>query len=340
MGLTFTRSEKLEEKRRWEKARRSAFVQDVLGVFTQRPTNLVRFEEVRDKLKLRNVRELGLQNVPLDHIVGSVGRYQDFNRAFLPRRDDLQDRWRRIDQLMSAGRGYPPIDLYKVGAVYFVRDGNHRVSVARQHHFPTIQACVWEWPTDIPLGPDNDIDNLLCQIAQAAFLEQTGIDHLCPDVHLALTQADGYQDLLDDIQTYQHILSTIDGQDMPFDEAVTLWCEMRYSPIVDIMRGRDILRYFPGRTEADLFLWLCRNQQELQASYEGQILMEEAADDLGQRFGRRFWLLRPMRRATRRVAHTVLNRAHGWWRALRRALKRRREDTHGMDDQTGPGTRA
>ncbi|MDH4138850.1 MAG: hypothetical protein OEW09_19365, partial [Anaerolineae bacterium] len=89
MRKTYTTSETWE----WEQARRAAFVQDVLGAFTQRPADLLPFEEVRQKLQLRNVRYLGLQDVPLDHIVGSVGRYQDFTRAFFPRWDDLQDRW-------------------------------------------------------------------------------------------------------------------------------------------------------------------------------------------------------------------------------------------------------
>jgi hypothetical protein len=131
MNKTYTTSET-----QWKQARRVAFAQDVLAAFTKRPADLLPFEEVRQKLQLSNMRYLGLQDVPLDHIVGSVGRYQDFTRAFLPRWDDLQDRWQRIDRLVITGADLPPIELYKVGQVYFVRDGNHRVSVARQHNFP------------------------------------------------------------------------------------------------------------------------------------------------------------------------------------------------------------
>ena len=106
------------QTREWEQARRTAFIQDALATFTQRPADLLPFEEVRQKLQLSNVRYLGLQDVPLDHIVGSVGRYQDFTRAFFPRRDDLQDRWRRIDRLVSklpgvelAGNGYRGVGI-------------------------------------------------------------------------------------------------------------------------------------------------------------------------------------------------------------------------------------
>jgi hypothetical protein len=292
-------------KTRWDQARRSAFVQDVLAAFIQRPADLLPFEEVRYKLNLRNVFEQGLQDVPLDHIVGSVGRYQDFTRAFFPRQDSLKDRWQRIDRLVAKGGGLPPIELYKVGAVYFVRDGNHRVSVARKHHFPTIQAYVWEYQTDIALEPNTDIDVLLCQNAHTSFLERTHIDRLCPDLDIRLTQPDAYADLLNEIQAYQGILSQIDEEDMPFDQAVVLWCDMRYTPIVDIIRQRDILQDFPGRTETDLYLWLCQNQKELATHYGDQVLMEEAADDLAIRFGETRLPIRQVKQAVKRMTGAV-----------------------------------
>jgi len=292
-------------KTRWDQARRSAFVQDVLATFTQRPADLLPFDEVRHKLQLRNVFELGLQDVPMEHIVGSVGRYQDFTRAFFPRQDSLKDRWQRIDRLVTNGSGLPPIELYKVGKVYFVRDGNHRVSVARKHHFPTIQAYVWEYQTNIALEPNTDIDALLCQNAHTSFLRRTHVDRLCPDLNIRLTQPDGYAALLDEIEAYQAILSQIDEQEMAFNEAVVLWGEMRYSPIIDIIRQRDILQGFPGRTETDLYLWLCRNQEELAAHYGDQVLMEEAADDLAVRFGETHLPVRQVKQAVKRMTVAV-----------------------------------
>jgi hypothetical protein len=307
-------------KTHWDQARRSAFVQDVLLSLTRRPAELLPFEEVRDKLQLENVYELGLQDVSLDHIVGSVGRYQDFNRAFFPRRDDLQDRWQRIDRLLARDGTIPPIEVYKVGEVYFVRDGNHRVSVARKHGFPSIQGYVWEYQTQVPLGPDTDLDELLCRTAHAAFLERTHIDRLCPTLDIRLTQPDGYAALLTEIEAYQVILSQIDEEEMPFDEAVVLWGEMRYSPIVEIIGQRDILQEFPGRTETDLYLWLCHNHEGLSARYEDQVLMEKAADDLALRFGQTRLPTRPVRQALRRMTDVVLNRTSAAWNGLRRAL--------------------
>lgn len=311
------------ESREWRQARQSAFIQDVLAAFTRRSVDLISFEHVHQKLQLSNLRYLDLQTVPLDQIVGSVGRYADFTRAFFPRQDHLQQRWQRIEELVATGRELPPIELYKVGQVYFVRDGNHRVSVARQHGISTLKACVWEYETHIPLEPDSDIDDLLCKTARAAFMECTNIDHLCPGVQIKLTQPDGYEYLLSEIQAYQQILSEIDGREIPNDEAVTLWYEIRYRPIVEIIRLCGVLQYFPGRTETDMYLWLCRNLQELEASYGHGILLDEAAHDLSKRFGRNRF---PGRR---------INQAIGWsakvmavwvpdrWMAAQRALKRK-----------------
>ncbi|MEJ2211101.1 MAG: hypothetical protein P8129_18960 [Anaerolineae bacterium] len=309
------------ESRGWKQARQSAFVQDVLSAFTRRPAGLMSFEDVQQKLQLDHVHYLELQEVPLDQIAGSVGRYTDFTRAFFPRQDHLRTRWQGIEALLRTGRSLPPIELYKVGQVYFVRDGNHRVSVARQRGLSSLNAFVWEYETDVPLEPGSDVDELLCRTAHAAFVKTTHIDRLRPDAQIRLTRAGGYEDLLCEIRAYQQILSGIDRRDIGEDEALTLWYDIRYTPIVEIIRQRGILDHFPGRTEADLYLWLCRNLQDLEAGYGHPILGQEAAQDLRNRFGTtRF----PARRAGRVVGRSA-RVAAAWisarWRAVRGALR-------------------
>ena len=290
------------ETKEWKLARQAAFAQDVLAALTRRPADLLPFEEVRQKLRLRSAHYLGLQDVPLDQIVGSVGRYRDFTRSFFPRQDDLQERWKRIVRLATSGGGFPPVELYKVGQVYFVRDGNHRVSVARQNKAPTIQAYVWEYETRVSLEPDTDVKDLWGKAAHAAFLKRTNLDRICPDVPIELTQPDGYEDLLYEIEAFQQSLSKIDARDVPFDEAVLLWCEMHYTPMVELIRQRGVLQEFPGRTEADLFLWLRRNQEELEVRYGHKVLLEEAADDLAQRFGEKPSPVSQFKKIAERVA--------------------------------------
>ena len=89
------------------------------------------FEEVRKALGALNKVRIGRRVVPVERIVGSVGRHRDFDRAFLPAKASLGTKWKRIDRAFHRGQELPSVMLYKVGEVYFVEDGNHRVSVAR-----------------------------------------------------------------------------------------------------------------------------------------------------------------------------------------------------------------
>ena len=294
-------------QRLWEQARRQAFIQDILSALTQRQGDLLPFDQVRSSLHLTNARYLGLQDVPLDQIVGSVGRSQDFTRAFFPRGGIARERWREIAHLTAIIDGnLPPVELYQVGQLYFVRDGNHRVSAARQQKRLCIEAHVWEYETRVPLEPGIALEDLLAKAAYAAFLEHTNVDeHLCSDMTVELTQPEGYDDLLRQIEAFQYCLSRIDEREVPFVEAVALWCEMRYTPIIEIIRERDILREFPGRTEADLYLWLCRNQEELSTRYGRDVLLDEAAEDLAGRFGEKPSPTRQVKKAIGRVAGSV-----------------------------------
>jgi hypothetical protein len=127
----------------WNQARRKAFWQGfsrALGISRQ-PTELLAFEDVQQKLRLAQNTYRGLQVVPLDKIVGSVGRYHDFTRTFLPLVESDGPRWQRVAELQME-TGLPPIELYNVGDAYFVKDGI-TVSVARQFGATTIEAYVW-----------------------------------------------------------------------------------------------------------------------------------------------------------------------------------------------------
>jgi hypothetical protein len=311
------------ESREWRQARRTAFVEEALAVLKQRPAALMSFEHVHERLHLKNVRYLDLQDVPTDRIVGSVGRYQDFTRAFFPRGDHLRGRWENIDQLVATGQRLPPVELYKVGQVFFVRDGNHRVSVARHRGLSSIEAQVWEYDAPVQLQPDSDIDELLCTAAREAFLERTHIDRLCPNLHIELTQPVGYDVLLNEIGRFQEILSRMDGRELSAEEAVTLWCDIRYIPIVDIIRRRAILQDFPDRTEADLYLWLCRNRRELERGYQQHVMMEDAAGDLSRRFGENLPGGRRVRKAARWAAGVTAKWAADARRAWQTARKRK-----------------
>jgi hypothetical protein len=158
-------------------------LQGVLARITGRSNELLSYEEVADKLKLQGRVDKGVQMIPVDAIIGSVGRYTDFTRTFLPRRANDEQRWANVKAatLDPVGEGLQPIE------VYFVVDGNHRVSIARQEGWKTMQAHVIEIQTDIPLTPDVQPDELIVKAEYADFLEQTGLNRSQVPVELRTT---------------------------------------------------------------------------------------------------------------------------------------------------------
>src|SRR5262245_43253082 len=190
----------------FQSARQKAGLQEVLARITGKSTQLLSYDEVAEKLKLRARTERGVQHIPLDAIVGSVGRDTDFTRAFLPRLAVDQQRWARVKAAMQEGAGLPPIEVYKVGNVYFVIDGNHRVSIARQEGAITIEARVIEVKTDIPLTPDIQPDDLIIKAEYAEFLQATHITDLRPNVDLSVSIPGQYEKLMSQIYLQKFIM--------------------------------------------------------------------------------------------------------------------------------------
>ncbi|MCB0190957.1 MAG: hypothetical protein KDJ65_03335 [Anaerolineae bacterium] len=135
------------------KAQQLAFIEKWLNFFRGRSNDLLSFEAVKQYLKIKKPINKGLQEIELKNIVGSVSKYRNFSRSFLPKNYEDEERWRRVDSLFY-NQGFEPIEVYKVGQVYFVRDGNHRVSVNRTHGVTTIEAYVTEYKTDVPIDED------------------------------------------------------------------------------------------------------------------------------------------------------------------------------------------
>jgi len=270
--MTNTRAEGV---RHFGKARWQATLTQLTARFTGRDMRLLPFDAIRSELRWQNPLYKGVQEIPLTAVVGSVGRYREFNRQFLPLSDSLKERWVQVDTL-STTAGWPPIEVYQVGNVYFVRDGNHRVSVARHMQIPTIEAHVWEYPQEVEIDPESDLDQIFIQLGERTFMQQTGLDSLIPDHTIQFTSPGRYTELLMQIADLRQKLAVIDGQEMPYPEAVIAWYEMIYLPTVQIIHDSNLLADFPGRTQADLFVWLSKYRSGLAESGEYDNLAELA----------------------------------------------------------------
>jgi nucleotide-binding universal stress UspA family protein len=264
----------------FKRMRRQAVLQQVIAHLTGRDQGLMPYNEVVEMLQPAEQVEHGLQEIPLDKIVGSVGRYHDFTRDFLPKSDANQERWARVKAAVVEMRGLNPIEVYQVGEVYFVKDGNHRVSVARQLGVETISALVTEVKTRVPLTADDDPTLVICKARYADFLQRTNLDQLCPDADLLMTYCGEYETFWQQIQTHQSWLTMQTGTAVALDEAVKGWYQDIYLPVVGMIREHGLWRNFPECTEADLYILLLRHWETLQQSLGWQLKIETAVVDM------------------------------------------------------------
>jgi hypothetical protein len=239
---------------------------DLVDHVRGRRGHLLPFDQVRDRLHLRTLVDRGIQDVPVDHIVGTLGRAREFNRAFLPKREALRERWTEVARVAESMEGFPPIETYKVGTVHFVVDGHHRVSVARRLGAPSIEARVREFLTPVTLSPDDDVDSVLGKAMRADFLDVTGL-RPDPENEFDLTQPAGYERLLEHIQVHGYFRGAAEERDLPWDEEVGSWRDQVFRPMVAIIRRSGIMAAFPGRTEADLYLFTMNHLHRLREQY-------------------------------------------------------------------------
>ena len=268
-------------------ARRKALLTELLDALRRQRSAMFSLEDVRARLNIRGQRSLGHQVVPIDHIIGSEGRYADFDRRFLPRSDKLKDRWSSIDRAMSEAIVLPPVDLWKIGDVYFVRDGNHRVSVARQQGQIDIDAYVTELLIDVPLGPDLSMQNLLLKEEYSDFLEWTNLASLRPSQRVEFSELGGYLDLVRHINAHRYYLGQELRREIARDEAVAHWYDEVYMPIVSVIREQNVLRFFPGRTEADLYRWIVDHRWYMRERTGEDPGPAAAASDYVEHFGQK-----------------------------------------------------
>jgi hypothetical protein len=245
---------------RFYESRRKALLAALLDSIRRQPSEMLAFEAVRACLNIRGQIALGHQIVPVKHIIGSEGRYSDFDRRFLPLTEAVEQRWRSIEHAMERLIDLPPVDLWKISDVYFVRDGNHRVSVARWRGQGHIDAFVTELLVDVPLTPDLSVRTLLFAEEYNDFLEWTNLHALRPNQRIEFSELGGYLELVRHINAYRYSLGQQLDRAIERDEAVAGWYDSVYLPIIQVIRDQHVLKRFSGRTEADLYRWVMDNR--------------------------------------------------------------------------------
>jgi hypothetical protein len=284
----------------FNRAQLKAFLREIVATVSRRPNELVSFETVRRSLKIFGENYRGVRPVRVGQIVGSATlRYHDFDRAFLPTQARTKSRWKRVDEAYYEDVALPPVKLYQVGQVYFVRDGHHRVSVAREKGQEFIDAEVIEMKTKVPLTLADLSENMV-EIAgmHVDFMEKTQLDQLRPENSIHFSEPGGYIRLIEHIAVHRYYLGIEQKRPIRWQDAVISWYDHLYGPIAAAIRAHNVLGDFPHRTEADLYLWTMDHYYFLREQDES-VELEDAVVDFAENFSQRFdkRMLRSVRQA-------------------------------------------
>jgi hypothetical protein len=281
----------------FSRARRARLLADIGRRLRREPDDvalMLPFEEVVESLGRVGQTDLGLQVVPLDAIVGSVDRTVDFDRGLRPTSARLRSRWERINAAQRRGEALPPVSLYKIGDLYFVRDGHHRVSVAKSLGRADIDAYVVEVTTRIKLGDDTLVSDLPLKDHERLFRERVPLPSEARE-RIAVTDPWDYGVLAEAIEAWGFRAMQNRGTYMDRGEVAHHWFQEEYEPVVELLRAGDLIA--EGETETEAYLRVAADRYRVLRTHEWS---DEVLDQLRREERRRKWRRRTPPRPQRR----------------------------------------
>jgi hypothetical protein len=280
-SLTFFRRKASSD---FDKARNKAFFNELISKIFNKQAGLLQFDEVKYLLSPQGMVYRGIKAIPIERIIGSEGRYRDFDKKFMPLKTHTRSRWENIDVMKQQERALSPISVYKLGDYYFVRDGNHRVSVAKEMEQDFIDAEIVELFTKVKPEKFNQ-KGLLLADSHRYFLEKSKFDEIFPGTVIRLTSAWGYYRLLEHIQNYKYFLGEKEKKETQWNDAVKKWYANLYMPVIRLIRKRKVMRKFPKREPGDLYIWIMDHWHFLKERY-GNVPIEQAIESYLKKFGK------------------------------------------------------
>lgn len=271
----------------FSRAYRKGYLRSILNWVRNKNNELLPFDEVMRNTPMRGQHYVGIRQIETGKIIGSVSRYLDFDRAFLPKQTHTRSRWESIDRAFFQDVILPPIEVYKLGKTYFVKDGNHRVSVARERGQSYMDAYVIEIDSPVEFETPGDIDSFIADHEYREFLKQSKADQILPDEVFRFSIPGQYDKLLQHISVHRWFMGEKFQRPVSDEEALLGWYKDVYKPLVRIIRKNEILKEFPTRTETDLYLWIIEHRWFLSEELNRRVSLESAALNFTNKFSTR-----------------------------------------------------
>jgi hypothetical protein len=280
----------------FSRARRARLLADIGRRLRREPDDvalMLPFEEVVEALGRTGQHDLGLQVVPLEKIVGSVDRTVDFDRGLRPTSPRLRSRWERINAAQRRGEALPPVSLYKIGDLYFVRDGHHRVSVAKSLGREDIDAYVTEVTTRIRLSEDTLVSDLPLKDHERLFRERVPLPSEAR-ARISLSDPWDYGVLAEAVEAWGFRAMQHRGTYMDRANVAQHWFEEEYEPVVELLRAGDLIA--DGETETEAYMRVAADRYRALRTHEWS---DEVLEHLRRAERRRRWRRRPPPRQQR-----------------------------------------
>jgi hypothetical protein len=269
----------------FEKARRKEAYRRFGRIVTgSSDSSLLPLDEVSQRLQLFEQSYVGIRPIPVAKIVGTAGRTQDFDKDFLPLREETRERWERIERAYPEG-GFPPIIVYRVRDSYFVVDGHHRVAIAKQKKIEFIDAEITELRTRYEIPEGADVGRIIYASQQQLFMAESGLERARPEATIEFSRPHGYVELLELVKVHGFHLMLERGTVLPVEEIAGDWYDRVYLATIAAIEDHQLMRAFPRHTEADLFLYVWQRRRVVFPE-RGGITLKDAVASVSRESGR------------------------------------------------------
>jgi uncharacterized ParB-like nuclease family protein len=223
------------------------------------------FRENLEENETFDTRDLGTRQVPLEKIVGSVGRYHDFDSTFRLKEHLPQERLESVKKLMREGKALPPVELYQFRDDYYVLDGHHRVSAAKEFGHEHIEARIVQ-----VIPADHTLENVLYR-ERGEFNEKAKLPEL-----IELTEVGRYGQMERQILKHRSFVEQERGVTVSFQDAALDWYRTIYLPLVAAIKRGKLIEAFPNRTLADLYVYISWHQWEKGSTHKYGIGIDQS----------------------------------------------------------------